>query len=277
MSRARLVGTLGALALAFGLLACEDPTPIPTPPPAGPTATPTVFRTATPTATATNTPLPTATPVPTATEGAVRTPVGGAAGPEFMTALAAMDQAPTYRYKLQLVLGPADARYVLTGTGAYQPVGNYDTNYNALGFNSEIAVISATTYVRTYGIWHRGDPDATTFPLGAPPNIPRLIGLLSYAVDASLVGDGNETLDGHAARHFRFILRTGGLFGPGGPNLGTAGGDLWSDPTTHRYQRLSLTFGRPGTPTDNDGALQLDFADYGSALTLTPPPVAGGP
>ena len=275
---------LFVLALSGGLLGCEDPPPTPrpaagtpspspaAPAPAGPTAT--LPNTAVPTVAPTVTlmPVPTASVLPTATEGPVRTPVGGAAGPEFSTALAAMDAVSSYRYSLQLALGPTAARYVLNGSGQYQAPGNFDTNVSANGFSSEILVLDGTTYVRNYGVWHKGAPDPTVYPLSPPPDLPRLLGLLTYTHDAGLVGDGNETLNGTPVRHYRFLLRPGNLLGPA-PDLGIAGGDLWADATTHRFIRLSYNFGRAGAPSDNDGVLQIDFSDYGSPVVLTPPTV----
>ncbi len=270
---------LPVVLLALLLAAC-DTAPAPTGPPAtatavvpaGPTGTPTAVPSPSATPVPTSTPIPTNTPVPTPTEGAVRTPVGGAAGPEFMAALAAMDAAPTYRYTVRLELGPVATRFVLTGTGAYAAPASYDTNFDALGFNTEILVISNTTYVRSYGRWQQGPPGPTLYPMGAPPAIPSVVGLATYAIDAALVGDGNEQIDGQPVRHYHFLLRAGSLLGPA-PGLGTAGGDLWTEAATHRFRRLVLSFGNSGAPGDNDGRLQMDFQDYGAAIVLTPPPV----
>jgi hypothetical protein len=259
---------LAMLALAGALLACDAiPGPQPTPTVAGTPAPPT--DTPVPTATA----APTNTPVPTPTEGAVRTPVGGPAGPEFMAALAAMDVAPTYSYTLRMQLGPTSTEYLLTGSGRHQPPADYDTNYSALGYHTEIAVISGTTYFRNFGVWQKGLPDAAAFPQGPPPDIPAILGLLTYAADAGLAPEGSDGSDASSGRHLQFRLEPDGLVGPGGPGLGASGGDLWVDPETHRYVRLILNFGRPGAPADNAGQLQMDFLDYGAPVTLTPPPV----
>jgi hypothetical protein len=278
-SRLAIFGLL-ALALWGGLFAC-DSGPTPSGPPAtstvaGPPPTPSSTPVPQPSPTPSNTATPAATMPPTPTEGPVRTPVSGAAAAEFTTALAAMDAAPSYRYTLQLQLGAPEARYVLTGTGAYAPPAAYDTNFNALGFNSEIRVISDTTYVRSYGVWHKGPPDALLYPMGPPPSIPDIVGLPSYAVEATPVGTGDDTLDGGPARHYRFVLRANSLIGPGN-GLGTSGGELWVDPTTHRFRRLVLIFGQPGATGDNDGTLQLDFSNYGTPVTLTAPPLPTPP
>ncbi|MGI8586360.1 MAG: hypothetical protein ACR2M0_01545 [Chloroflexia bacterium] len=284
MRGARLLLAALILAVPAWLTGCDVPfVPAPTPtaantatpaPPTttpGPTSTP---PTATLVPTATSAPTATATPVPTPTEGPVRTPVGGAAGPEFGAALAAMDAAPAYHYRLQIALGPPEARYVMTGTGTYQPSGNYDTNFNALGFNSELLLLNGATYVRAYGVWHQGRPDSVLYPLGPPPNIPDLLGLLTYTRDAALVGDGNETLNGLAVRHYRFQLRPDALIAG---NLAPASGDLWADAETHHYARIILSLTSAAGPPDNNGTLQLDFSDYGTPVTpmqllLTPAP-----
>ncbi|HUS15962.1 MAG TPA: hypothetical protein VM536_13230 [Chloroflexia bacterium] len=259
---------LAALLLGLALVACDEPNP----PSPTPVLTATPVPTATPAATATSTPLPTSTPSPTPTEGPVRTPVGGAAGPEFMIALAALDAAPSYRYKLELALGPPEARYVLSGTGQYQAPASYDTNFNALGFSAEILTISNTTYVRSYSVWRQGPPDEATFPMGAPPNIGNVLGLLSYALGADLVGEGNDTLGDKPARHLRFTLPASGALVPAPPAPAPTGGDLWTDPTTHRPLRVVITFSHGAPPADNDGTLQIDFSDYGAPVVLTPPP-----
>ena len=263
------------LVLATGLGACDaDPTPIPP----GPSPTPTRSPAPAPTATLTvppapsSSPSPTLTGVPTATEGPVRTPVGGAAGPEFAVALGAMDAAPSYRYSLDLELGPPAVRYVLTGTGQYQAPAAWDTTFNALGFSSELLTIADTTYVRSYGVWTKGPPDVTLFPMGAPPAVGNALGLLTYTTDAGLVGEGNETLAAMPARHFRFRLPTARLASPI-PDLAPTGGELWTDPETHRFRRLLLTVGNAASAPNNAGTLQFDFQDYGAAITLTPPPL----
>ncbi|MDQ2807526.1 MAG: hypothetical protein M3Z04_11550 [Chloroflexota bacterium] len=282
MISARRLGHAGLLLiLATTLWACDaDPTPTPAGPPSptsrpltpAPSATATVPPSPTVPPTPSATPSPTLTPVPTATEGPVRTPVGGAAGPEFAVALAAMDAAPSYRYSLDLELGPPAVRYVLTGTGQYQAPAAWDTTFNALGFSSELLTISDTTYVRNYGVWTKGPPDATLFPMGAPPAVGNVLGLLTYATDAGLVGEGNETLAGAPARHFRFRLPAPHLGSPL-PALAPTGGDLWTDPTTHRFRRLLLAFGNATSAPNDAGTLQFDFQDYNAAITLTPPPL----
>ena len=112
--------------------------------------------------------------------------------------------------------------------------------------------------------------DPVLYPLGAPPDLRRTIGLTSYASDATLVGD--ETLDGQPVRHYRFGLGAGGLLGPGSSPALT-GGDLWVDAETHRFRRLVYTIGPPGPPGANAGTLQIDFLAYDVPVTLTPPPV----
>ncbi len=267
---------VGLLSVLMILTAACDANPTPTPP--GPTPTPTVTLTPAPTGTPTvppsptNMPSPTDTPVPTATEGPVRTPVQGAAGPEFAVALAAMDAAQSYHYSLDLELGPPTVHYVLTGTGAYQAPAAWDTTFNALGFSSELLTISNTTYVRSYGVWTKGPPDTTLFPMGAPPAVGNAVGLLTYATDAGLVGEGNETLDSTPARRFRFRLPTDRLAAPAAA-LAPSGGDLWTDPTNHRFRRLLLAVGRPADAPNNAGTLQFDFSDYGAPITFTPPPL----
>jgi hypothetical protein len=261
------LAALGALGLLAALWACDSPGPGPTP---GPTAIPTATASPAPSATATTTPVPTDTPAPTATEGPVRTPIGGPAGPELTTALAAMEAVPSEHYTVTLTLGPPNARYVLTGVGQYQAPASYDTTFNAVGFSTEVLTISDTTYIRSFGVWRKGEPDAVAFPLGPPPNIGRAIGLVTYAADAGLAGEGNETLDGAPARHFRFRLPATGAVPGVGAALGSAG-DLWVDPETHRYRRLTLNVG-PGDASDT-GTLQIDFGAYGAPVTLTPPPV----
>lgn len=269
------------LIVAATVWACDaDPTPTPSGPTPSPTrtltpvpsASPTVPPTPSATPSPTVAPSPTLTPVPTATEGPVRTPVGGAAGPEFAVALAAMDAAPSYRYILDLELGPPAVRYVLTGTGQYQAPAAWDTTFNALGFSSEVLTIADTTYVRSYGVWTKGPPAATLFPMGAPPAVGNALGLLTYAGDAGLVGAGNETPAGVPARHFRFRLPAPRLGSPV-PALVPSGGDLWTDPQTHRFRRLLLALGDAAAAPNAAGTLQFDFTDYGAAILLTPPPL----
>jgi hypothetical protein len=248
------------LALAGAIAACDSnvaptpagprPTPTATPPP-GPTATPVP---------------PTDTPVPTPTEGPVRTPVGGAAGPEFGVALAAMDAVPSYRYRLNLDLGAAATRYSLVGSGEYQAPDRWIGTFNTNGFSAGVLTIGPDTYVRSYGVWTKGPPDATLFPMGAPPAVGRVVGLLTYAADAGLVGEGTELLGDVPARHFRFRLRP--PVGPT-PDLAATGGELWTDPETHLFRHLLLNLGLPDSPAG--GTLQMDFTDYGAAIQLTPP------
>ncbi|PZR98638.1 MAG: hypothetical protein DLM67_05425 [Candidatus Nephthysia bennettiae] len=103
-----------------------------------------------------------------------------------------------------------------------------------------------------------------------------VITLYDYAGynDAALVGDGNETLNGLAVRHYRFQLRPDALIAG---NLAPASGDLWADAETHHYARIILSLTSAAGPPDNNGTLQLDFSDYGTPVTpmqllLTPAP-----
>ena len=85
-----------------------------------------------------------------------------------MAALAAMDAVPSDHYTVTLALGPPNARYVLTGAGQYQAPASYDTTFNAVGFSTQVLTISDTTYIRSFGVWRKGEPDAVAFPLGPP-------------------------------------------------------------------------------------------------------------
>ncbi len=272
------------MGLLLDTAACLDlvppsPTPVPLP-----TVTPTVIPTQTPTATvtpsATITPSPSSTPSPTSTAtpsptptplGPVRTPVGGAAGPEFTAMLAAMAAASTYRFHTDLAIGPTESRVTLSGEGEYQAPEHLHYTYETVVRPVEVVVIGPDTYLRQLdGTWQRATLTPDGSPLQTPPNPQDLLGLLTYAAQADLVGDDPVPGTTTPARHLTFTLSPVAL--GAGTRLGwtQAAGEVWIAPDTRRLQRLHLTFG--GDPSGaNTGTVTVDFRDYNAPITISAP------
>ncbi len=274
------------MGLLLGTAACLDldppsPTPVPVP-----TATSTVTATAPPLSSPTHTPspsstpsptlspspTPTATPSPTPTPlGPVRTPVGGAAGPEFTAMLAAMAAAPTYRFHTDLAIGPTESRVTLSGEGEYQAPEHLHYTYETVVRPVEVVVIGPDTYLlQLDGTWQRATLTPDGSPLQTPPNPQDLLGLLTYAAQADLVGDDPVPGTTTPARHLTFTLSPVAL--GAGTRLGwtQAAGEVWIAPDTRRLQRLLLTFG--GDPSGaNTGTVTVDFRDYDTPIIISAP------
>ena len=279
---ARSTGSLVLLPAVFVLLlvgaaGCLDldpppPAPLPT---ATPVVTPTVTATPTATPTPSATPPPTGTQAPTATPtplGPVQTPVGGAAGPEFEAALATTRAAQSYRFNTTLAIGPAGQQVSLTGDGEYQAPDRLHYRYETIGRPVEITLIGAETWQRAPdGTWAPGPPDPALQPLGTLPNVADLLGLLTYAGQADLLGD--EPLDGAGPplRHLRFTLTPLALGNAPALGWGRATGDVWVAPDTRRFARLRLTFVSNRGDSANDGTITIDYHDYDAPITIARP------
>jgi hypothetical protein len=268
------------LGVILGTAACLDlvppsPTPVPLP-----TATATVTRTATivpsPTASPTPTETPTPSPTPTPT-GPVRTPVGGDAGAEFTAMLDAMAAAPAYRFETTLAIGPATGRVTLTGGGEYQAPDHLHYRYETIAAPLEVVLIGADTYVlQPDRTWQQTTLTPDSSPLRTPPNLRDLLGLLTYAAEARLVGDEPLPDSGVPSRDLTFTLSPTGL--GEGTRLGWTGaaGEAWIAPDSKRLLRLRLVFS--GDPSGaNDGILIVDFHDYDAPINISAPGSSGIP
>jgi hypothetical protein len=187
--------------------------------------------------------------------------------------LDAMDAATGYRFHTELTIGPAGQDVVLSGDGEYQAPDRLHYTYQTVVLPVEIVIIGQDSYVRQPpgGTWQAGALTPDRSPLRTPPNVRDLVGLLTYAGEARLLGD--ETLPGQdqPARHLAFTLTPAAL--GAAPTLGWTGaaGEVWLDPATHQLARLRLTFQQPDGSTGNDGALTVDFRDYNAPITITTP------
>ena len=207
------------LAGLLGTAACLDlvppsPTPVPLPTTtATPTVTVTPTATAIPSPTASSTPTQTPTPLPTATPtGPVRTPVGGEAGAEFTAMLDAMAAAPTYRFQTTLAIGPATGRVTLSGGGEYQAPDHLHYRYETIAAPLEVVLIGPDTYIlQPDHTWQQAALTPDSSPLRTPPNLRDLLGLLTYATEAQLVGDEPLPDSGVPARDLTFTLSPAGL------------------------------------------------------------------
>ena len=271
---APLLVCAGLLVWLLGAAACLDLVPPgPSPPPA-PSATPIVTATVTVVPSPTVPPTPTATPSPTPTAtppGPVRTPVGGDAGAEFTAMLEAMAAAPSYRFHTDLAIGPATGPVTLSGEGEYQAPDRLHYRYETIAAPLEVVVIGPDTYLlQPNGSWQRTTLTPDGSPLRTPPNLRDLLGLLTYAAEARLVGE--EPLPGSAipARHLAFTLSPAAL-GQGTARGWTGGaGEVWLAPDSRRLLRLTLTFsGDP--PGANDGTVTVDFRDYDAPIVIGAP------
>jgi hypothetical protein len=147
---------------------------------------------------------------------------------------------------------------------------SYHTSYYSLDYPVETIAIGQESYTRINGgPWRDGDVPEYLFPLGPPPRVGDLLGLLSYALDGSLVGV--EELNGVPARHLRFILRPEVLPGTTGPFEGLAGGNLWVDAGSHRFLRLELIVDPARSPERNRATITITFSDYDAALPVNRP------
>lgn len=271
---APLLVCAGLLVWLLGAAACLDlvppsPTPVPVP-----TATPTVTPTATevPSPTATRTPSVTPSPSPTPTPlGPVRTPVGGDAGAEFTAMLDAMAAAPSYRFQTALAIGPAAGRVTLNGAGEYQAPDRLHYRYDAIAAPLEVIIIGPDTYLRQPdGSWRQGTLTPDGSPLRTPPNLRDLLGLLTYAAEARLVGDEPLPDSGVPARNLTFTLSPAALGQASGLGWTQAAGEVWLAPDSKRLLRLYLAFS--GAPAGaNDGTVTVDFRDYDAPITINVP------
>jgi hypothetical protein len=275
---ARRVAPLLVCAVLLGLLlgsaACLDlvpprPTPVPLPT-TTPTVTPTATEVPSPTLTATPTMTPSPSPTPTP-PGPVRTPVGGAAGPEFTAMLDAMAAAPSYRFQTTLAIGPAAGRVTLSGEGEYQAPDRLHYRYDAVAAPLEVVIIGPNTYIRQAdGSWQRAALTPDGSPLRTPPNLRDLLGLLTYAAEADLLGDAPLPGSGVPTRNLTFTLSPAALGPANGLGWTRAAGEVWIAPDSRRLLRLRLDFSGDSSGA-NDGTVTVDFRDYDAPITISAP------
>jgi hypothetical protein len=183
----------------------------------------------------------------------------------------AMAAAPSYRFHTDLAIGPAAGRVTLSGEGEYQAPDRLHYRYETIAAPLEVVIIGPDTYLRQPdGSWQRAALTPDGSPLRTPPNLRDLLGLLTYAAEARLVGE--EPLPGSEvpARRLAFTLSPAAL--GAGTRLGwtAAAGEAWLAPDSKRLLRLTVTFS--GDPSGaNDGTLTVDFRDYDAPITIGAP------
>jgi hypothetical protein len=201
----------------------------------------------------------------------VRTPVGGDAGAEFTAMLDAMAAAPAYRFQTELAIGPAAGRVTLSGGGEYQAPDHLHYRYETIAAPLEVVIIGPATYVlQPDRTWRQVPLTPDGSPLRTPPNLRDLLGLLTYATEARLVGDEPLPDSGVPSRDLTFTLSPAAL--GEGTRLGWTGaaGEAWLAPDTHRLLRLRLVFSGDPSGT-NDGTITVDFHDYDAPISISAP------
>jgi hypothetical protein len=198
--------------------------------------------------------------------------VTGDGSADYNAMLEAMSQAPTYRFGTEVVIGPVGQRVTLTGDGEYQAPDRLHYTYQSIGLPIEVVIIGGDTYLRQPdGNWQQGAVQPELNPLRIPLDVRTLLGLLTYAATARLLGD--EPLPGGdtPARHLAFTLAPNALGAAAHLGWTQAEGELWLTPATHRLLRLRLIFGAPDGSGPNDGTITTDFRDYDAPISIGVP------